>query len=187
MHDLDELALAMPETTKEVSDDGRPAYLVHGKRFCLQRGRRSDAIDPETGERLDDVLMFRVDGPALLALAQRLEYIVIGAIGVPLLMLALAAIAGNMVQHRLVWSGESLKPKLSKISPAAGATRIFGKQAAANFAKGIFKLVALGAVMAAVLWPERHRLESMVRIDPASNRNLAACSFDRLSFSRETA
>ena len=61
-----------------------------------------------------------------------------------------------------------LKPKLSKISPAAGATRIFGKQAAANFAKGIFKLIALGIVMAAVLWPEHHRLESMVRFDPAA-------------------
>jgi hypothetical protein len=33
---------------------------VHGKRFCLQRGRRPDALDPETGERLHDVLMFRV-------------------------------------------------------------------------------------------------------------------------------
>jgi hypothetical protein len=60
MADLDELALAMPGTTKEVSDDGRPSYLVHGKRFCLQRGRRPDAVDAETGERLDDVLMFRV-------------------------------------------------------------------------------------------------------------------------------
>ena len=62
MRDLDDLALAMPEATREVSDDGRPSYLVHGKAFCLQRGRRPDAIDPETGERLDDVLMFRVDG-----------------------------------------------------------------------------------------------------------------------------
>ena len=62
MRDLDELALAMPGTTKEVSADGRPSYLVHGKTFCLQRGRRPDAVDPETGERLDDVLMFRVDG-----------------------------------------------------------------------------------------------------------------------------
>jgi len=62
MRDLDELALAMPETTKEVSEDGRPSYLVHGKRFCLQRTRRPDAVDPQTGERLDDVLMFRVDG-----------------------------------------------------------------------------------------------------------------------------
>src|SRR5919198_4908840 len=60
MADLDELALAMPETTKELSDDGRPAYRVHGKLFCVHRGRRADAVDPQTGERLDDVLMFRV-------------------------------------------------------------------------------------------------------------------------------
>lgn len=62
MSDLDELALAMPETTRELSDDGRPSYLVHGKMFCFHRGRRPDAIDPATGERLGDVLMFRVDG-----------------------------------------------------------------------------------------------------------------------------
>jgi hypothetical protein len=60
MSDLDELALALPQVTKEVTDDGRPSYLVHGKRFVLQRSRRPDAVDPETGERLDDVLMFRV-------------------------------------------------------------------------------------------------------------------------------
>jgi hypothetical protein len=60
MTDLEELAIALPQTTREVSDDGRPSYLVHGKMFCFHRGRRPDAIDPETGERLDDVLMFRV-------------------------------------------------------------------------------------------------------------------------------
>jgi hypothetical protein len=59
MADLDELALALPEVTKEV-DDGRPVYKVHGKLFCFHRGRRPDAVDPETGERLEDVLMFRV-------------------------------------------------------------------------------------------------------------------------------
>jgi flagellar biosynthetic protein FlhB len=112
--------------------------------------------------------MVHADGPGLLQLAQSLEYVLIAALGVPLLMLALAAIAGNMIQHRLVWSGESLKPKFSKISPGAGFKRVFGKQAAANFGKGLFKLVALGAVMMAVLWPERHRLESMVRFDPAA-------------------
>jgi flagellar biosynthetic protein FlhB len=111
--------------------------------------------------------MIHTDGPGLLALAQSLEYVLIAALGVPLLLLALAAIAGNMIQHRLVWSGESLKPKFSKISPAAGAKRIFGKQAAANFAKGLFKVIALGAVMTAILWPERHRLESFMHFDPA--------------------
>ena len=62
MADLDALALAMPETTKEVSEDGRPSYLVHGKMYCFHRSRRPDAVDPETGERMHDVLMFRVDG-----------------------------------------------------------------------------------------------------------------------------
>ena len=111
--------------------------------------------------------MIHADGPGLLALAQSLEYALIAALGVPLLLLALAAIAGNMIQHRLVWSGESLKPKLSKISPGAGAKRVFGKQAAANFAKGLFKVITLGAVMTAILWPERHRLESLMHFDPA--------------------
>jgi hypothetical protein len=60
MRDLDRLALAMPEATKEVSDDGRPSYLVQGKFFCFHRRPRPDAVDPETGERMDDVLVFRV-------------------------------------------------------------------------------------------------------------------------------
>jgi hypothetical protein len=60
MADLDELAMALPQVTKEVTDDGRPSYGVHGKMFCFHRGRRPDAVDPSTGERLSDVLMFRV-------------------------------------------------------------------------------------------------------------------------------
>ena len=60
MADLDRLALALPQATKETSEDGRPAYYVHGKMFCFHRSRRPDAVDPETGERMGDVLMFRV-------------------------------------------------------------------------------------------------------------------------------
>jgi hypothetical protein len=60
MADLDELALSLPQVTKELSDDGRPSYSVHGKMFCFHRGRRPDAIDEATGERMDDVLVFRV-------------------------------------------------------------------------------------------------------------------------------
>jgi hypothetical protein len=60
MADLDELALALPDTTKELSDDGRPRYLVAGKLFCCHRGDRRDAVDADTGERMADVLMFRV-------------------------------------------------------------------------------------------------------------------------------
>ncbi|MGJ4885586.1 flagellar biosynthesis protein FlhB [Bradyrhizobium sp. HKCCYLRH1065] len=109
--------------------------------------------------------MIHTDGAGLLALARSLSFAVIAAIGVPILMVMLAAIAGNMMQHRLVWSGEPMKPSLSKISPLAGGKRLFGKQAAANFAKGLFKLVLLGTVMVMILWPERLRLESLLHMD----------------------
>jgi hypothetical protein len=60
MADLDELALSLPQTTKELTSDGRPEYYVHDKLFCCHRGLRKDARDAKTGDRLDDVLMFRV-------------------------------------------------------------------------------------------------------------------------------
>jgi len=60
MNDLDALALSLPQVRKELTDDGRPSYSVHGKMFCFHRGRRPDAVDQKTGERLVDVLMFRV-------------------------------------------------------------------------------------------------------------------------------
>src|SRR3954464_10233163 len=41
--------------------------------------------------------MIRADGAGLLALAQHLEFVLIAALGVPLLLLLIAAIAGNIV------------------------------------------------------------------------------------------
>jgi flagellar biosynthetic protein FlhB len=64
-----------------------------------------------------------------------------------------------------VWSIEPLKPKLSKISPLAGLKRLFSSQALANFAKGLIKLVVIGSVMLALLWPQRDRLEGLVQTD----------------------
>jgi hypothetical protein len=66
MQDLDRIALALPEVTKEISEDGRPSYVVHNKSwFCFHRSPRRDAVDQKTGERLTDVLVLRVDGEDL--------------------------------------------------------------------------------------------------------------------------
>jgi flagellar biosynthetic protein FlhB len=110
--------------------------------------------------------MIHMDGQALLAMSRNLCFAVASAIGIPILMLAMTAIGGNLLQHRLVWSTEPLVPKFSKISPLAGFGRLFSKQAAANFGKGLFKLALLGTVMTMILWPERMRLEAMVYLDP---------------------
>ncbi len=90
---------------------------------------------------------------------------IIGAVGLPFLFLVVLAIAGNMVQHRFVWSAENMKPKLSKISPLSGAKRIFSKDSLVNFAKGVIKIFAVGALMFAVLWPMRDELDMLVMRD----------------------
>jgi len=101
-------------------------------------------------------------------LFQRIGVEMLAAISLPFLVLMLAALIGNMIQHKLVWSLEALAPKLSKISPAAGLKRMFSKQALANFAKGLVKLVLVGSVLTALMWPERGRLEGLERTDPAA-------------------
>jgi flagellar biosynthetic protein FlhB len=106
-----------------------------------------------------------VDPRGLMVMLSRIEGEVLSAIALPLGMLALAALIGNVIQHRLVWSAESLTPKFSKISPLAGAKRLFSMQALVNFIKGLVKILGLGAVMAALLWPQRHRLDALVSSD----------------------
>ena len=114
-----------------------------------------------------------VDGPALPRLFQKIGGELIAAVAIPFLLLMLAALGGNIIQHKLVWSLEVLAPKLSKISPAAGLKRMFSKQALANFAKGIVKLVLVGAVLITLMWPERDRIMALVRVDPVAVMPLA--------------
>jgi flagellar biosynthetic protein FlhB len=125
------------------------------------------------GNLLANAYQVPSDGRALAGLFGHLGARVIAAVAIPILLLALAAICGNMVQHRLVWSLDVLMPKLARISPAAGAKRLFSKQAIANFIKGLLKLVIVGSAFVALMWPERHRFEAMVSLDPEALLPLA--------------
>ena len=51
---------------------------------------------------LANAWMIRTDGPGLLALLKSLEYVLITTMGPPILMLMIAAVGANLVQHRLV-------------------------------------------------------------------------------------
>jgi flagellar biosynthetic protein FlhB len=112
------------------------------------------------------------DGNGLMHLIARLGTEIIAAAAIPFLVLMVAAVAGNMIQHRFLWSTEPLRPALSKISPAAGLKRLFSRQALVNFAKGLAKLAIVGGIMAALLWPERGRLDALVDTDPAGTLGL---------------
>jgi flagellar biosynthesis protein FlhB len=108
------------------------------------------------------------DGPALNELAKVLATRLLAALGIPLLLLALAALLGTAIQHRILFSVDPIMPRLSRISPATGFARLFSRQALANFTKGLAKLAVFGAVIAALLWPQRQRLSGLIAVDPAA-------------------
>ncbi|MBF6435521.1 MmcQ/YjbR family DNA-binding protein [Nocardia cyriacigeorgica] len=58
--DVHELASAMPHVTRVDGPHGNAVYQVGGKSFVFFRTPRPDAVDPETGEKYDDVIMFWV-------------------------------------------------------------------------------------------------------------------------------
>jgi len=60
VEDVHELALAMPHVTVEYGTGDNPVYQVGGKSFIFFRNPRPDAVDPDTGERYPDVIVFWV-------------------------------------------------------------------------------------------------------------------------------
>jgi hypothetical protein len=63
VQDVHRIALAMPHVTVYPGSQDNPVYQVGGKSFVFFRNPRPDAVDPDTGARYDDVIVFWVDGP----------------------------------------------------------------------------------------------------------------------------
>jgi hypothetical protein len=58
------LALSMPHVEVVSGSQDNPVYQVGGKSFVFFRNPRPDAVDPETGERYPDVIVFWVEEEA---------------------------------------------------------------------------------------------------------------------------
>jgi|SRR5579885_3334598 flagellar biosynthetic protein FlhB len=144
-------------------------FAIGGATLVLMLFAGSTASSVETMLRglVANSYQIPIDGSALLDLSKSLAQRLLVSLGIPLLLLALAALAGTAIQHRIIFSFEPIKPDLSKISPIAGFTRLFSKQALVNFARGFAKLALFGTVIGALLWPQRHRLGGLVDVDPA--------------------
>jgi flagellar biosynthetic protein FlhB len=145
-------------------------FLIAGGALVLMALAQPAAASLETTLRglLAHSYQIPADGKSLAGLVHKLARDVLAALGIPLLLLGLAAFAGSIIQHPIVISVEPLRPRLSRISPGAGMSRLFSQQALVNFAKGLAKLALFGAVIVALLWPQRQRLASLVGIDPVA-------------------
>src|SRR3978361_204295 len=64
VQDVHELAAGLPHVTVEHGGGDNPVYQVGGKSFVYFRTPRPDAVDPDTGDRYQDVIIFWVESEA---------------------------------------------------------------------------------------------------------------------------
>src|SRR5487761_2420185 len=124
----------------------------------------TEKTEDPTQKRLDDALQ-RGD----VAKSQEVStwFIIAGA------TLVLTAFSGGMGSDLTATMRGLIANSYSISMDGPALPRLFGKQALASFAKGIVKLVLVGTVLIAMMWPERGRIMALERADPAAVLPLA--------------
>lgn len=89
---------------------------------------------------------------------------VASALFFPILILVVGALAGSLVQHKLLFSVEKLKPKFSNISLMGGVKRLFSSRAIMEFAKTLLKFVIVASIAVFIIWPEGDLLTQLMTI-----------------------
>jgi len=84
----------------------------------------------------------------------------------PIGLLAGAALASNLVQNAPVFAWDRLMPDPARISPMAGAKRLFGLQGLMELAKSILKIGLVGAVGLLLILPRLDGIQLTVGAEP---------------------
>ena len=89
---------------------------------------------------------------------------VLSILTLPFLLLIFAAFIGPFIQVGPLFSAESLKPSLSKISPVKGFGRLFSMKSIMEFVKGLLKLAAIVVVGFILVRPYLDGLEHTITL-----------------------
>lgn len=122
------------------------------------------AVGPDLTSRLAGMLGRAHHGLDMPGVGQALGVAGLAVAG-PMLAIVAAGIGAALIMHRPMLATDPLMPKFSRISPAAGLKRLFGKDNAVQFGKSLLKLAAVCAVLWLVLWPERARIIGLGRVE----------------------
>jgi len=83
----------------------------------------------------------------------------------PLMLIALVAgVAGNLFQVGFLFTMEPLIPKLSKINPVKGMSRLFSLNSLTELVKSIFKLLVVGGIAYLVVKGELKNIPSLMHV-----------------------
>ena len=126
---------------------------------------------------LTDTMSIIIDNPGGFMLdngpeANRLLWAVMGELTkflAPLVfMLMLAGLAAGFFQHAPTIALDQIRPKWSRVSPAAGWKRIFGGAGFMEFVKSLFKFGAIGVVCTIMLSGEQRAVSGAIFLDPSA-------------------
>lgn len=87
------------------------------------------------------------------------------AMALPLGLLMVFGMSGPLMQHGLMLTAKKIAPSWNKISPMAGAKRLFSSRSLMEFLKGLLKLTLVGAVAVAVVWPKTSDISTLAAMD----------------------
>ena len=105
-----------------------------------------------------------VGGPGIFHVAEEVIWEVFMLLSLPLLFFVIVAILAPMIQIGPMFSAETIKPKLQKISPLAGLKRLFSTRALMEFAKSLLKLGLVAGVGAVLIIPFYSGVEEVVAL-----------------------
>jgi flagellar biosynthetic protein FlhB len=108
----------------------------------------------------------QLEGGGGQAVAQQVMLAAAPALVTVLGVTMLAGIAGNVVQHGVLFTTAKLRPDLSKLSPAEGFKRVFGIDGLMNFLRSLLKVLLVSAVAWWVLAPHAAELPGLVTMAP---------------------
>ncbi|TAL29536.1 MAG: flagellar biosynthesis protein FlhB [Alphaproteobacteria bacterium] len=114
---------------------------------------------------LADAGSIKTEGTSLHRLLSDLFWHVMGALALPLLVLAAAGILSGFIQTGPIFTFDPVKPDISKISVFQGFKRLFSLRSIMEFVKGIAKLVIVSAAAIFVLLPYFGGIEHFVGQD----------------------
>jgi flagellar biosynthetic protein FlhB len=167
-------------TAKKLADAAERGEMPRSQEinhwFVLGSGTLALAIFASSGSRaMADWLAgfisnaHRVEiGPAgLLELMRSVGGEILIVLGLPFVLLIVGSIAGELIQHPPIFTTERMTPRLGKISPLAGAKRLFSLRAFVEFGKGLIKIGIASAAIAYVVVPEWNVIAALPSWDPA--------------------
>lgn len=109
-----------------------------------------------------DAHQYPADGKGLLAVSKNLFWAVMGDLLLPFAVLMVMGILSGYIQTGPIFTAETMKPDLKKISLMNGFQRLFSAKSVAEFLKGLFKLGVVSAAIYLALWPYADTIEHFI-------------------------